>query len=103
LEKAHAYVDGAIAGNAVDPSLTPAARADLLKRKARMRTGAIGFDMMKLEVKRRDARIATLEAELKAIKDTQPGGGEPGGDTNGAPAGDHRSRMEQRFQQRMAG
>jgi hypothetical protein len=104
LDKSRSFVESAIKGNAADPKLTSAERADLVKRKAALRGRAIGYTMRGVEIKRQAARITSLEAELASVKATQPGNGDGrGGDgsvsiTHGTP----QARMQDRFNSRMS-
>lgn len=102
LEKHRSFVESAIRGNAADPKLTSAERADLVKRKAALRGRAIGYGMRGIELKRAQATIATLEAELKAVKGTQPGNGDGRSDIIKALSASPQNRMQDRFNERMA-
>lgn len=103
LGTAREFVDTALTANVADPKLTSAQRADLVKKHAKMRAGAIGFDMMKLEVKRLKAQLAQRDTEIAAIKATQPGAGGPRLDGDpGTPAGTATERSLARLNRMVA-
>lgn len=103
LEHAKEYVDTTFASQIADPKHTTAQRTALVKRWAKLRAGAIGFDMMKLQVKRLEAQVAARDAELATFKATQPGNGDGRADGSAAvQSSNPRARMMDRFNARMA-
>ena len=61
--------------NAADPTLSPEQRESVVASHAALFNKAAAFPRLVVQLKQREARIATLEKELKDFRESQPGGG----------------------------
>lgn len=76
LERGYQQVDRTAKENARDPNLTPEQREAIVGRAAAMRNRAAAYPLLVHRITTKDARIAELEAELKAYKESEPGEGD---------------------------
>jgi len=75
LEAGYKLVDQAFAVNLLDPNLKPEDRAAAVKRYAAARARAASWGPLRHENEQLKVRVAELEKELKAFKDTTPPAG----------------------------
>lgn len=94
LDKAVQFVDETMKASVFNPKLTPEERNTLIAQHVAVRNRAIGYSMLKLQVKRLTADLADRDKKLAAYSGAQPGAGEgkPGGGE--APVGATPSTME---------
>lgn len=84
LERGYKLVDDAWATNVMDGKLTPEQRQGIIKKTAAVRARAAAFGPLKKLVKRHEARIKSLEKDLKEYTGSTPAAGGGGGER---PAG----------------
>lgn len=75
LIKAQSFVDKAWSQNAIDPSLTPEQRSEVIKSHAAVRNRAIAYTVLRHENKALKTRNAELEEALKQYKTSEPTNG----------------------------
>lgn len=99
LTKSKTFVEEAINSRPSDPKLTSEQRKEMVRKKAALRGRAIGYTMRGVELKRANATIANLQAELAKIKETQPGPGNGSHTSSGVLITDPMDRSKARLRQ----